>query len=112
MLEFPHMSRFAQTLFRHLRQIDSEVVTRPDGVPTGIRWYCGHNDPNLSLHAVSRVEDLWSARLAALCQGHGLAAESRVAYPATRQRCELVVTSRRGKRFWIEVKGAWTEYVF
>ena len=106
------MSKFSETLFSMLRGIDAEATRRPDGVPTGIRWYNGFVDPQLSLTAASRVEDLWSSRVAELYRERGLRADTQVCYPRSRQKCDLVITSPRGKRFWIEVKGAWTEYVY
>lgn len=106
------MSEFATSLFSMLRRIDDEVVARPDGVPTGIRWLNGSIDPTLSLYATSCVEDLWSSRLAEMYRARGLTAQDQVYYPGSRKRCDLVISSPRGKRFWIEVKGAWTQYVY
>jgi hypothetical protein len=110
--DLPTMSKFGKTLFDLLRRIDGEATARPDGLPTGIRWYNGHMNHQLPLTTTSRVEDLWSARLVESYRERGLTADAQSPYPGTRKRCDLVITSPRGKRFWIEVKGGWTECIY
>ena len=95
-----------------IRGLDNEAMVRPDGLPTGVRWYNGFINPNLSVYATSRVERIWSARFAELHRVLDLRAATEVGYPKSREQCDVVLTSKRGKRFWIEVKGAWTECVY
>jgi hypothetical protein len=102
---------FAAEVFAHLRAIDAEAVARQDGLPTGVRWYCGHVNPRMSLDETACVEDLWSDRLAALLREHGRDAVNQCHYPRTARRCDLVVNDSQKGRFWIEVKGEWREWI-
>ena len=108
------MREVANQIFAALRHMDREALQRPNGQPTGLRWYNGYLDSSLDPDGKgqSRVEDLWSCRVAELLGGNGTSARNQVYYPGTRRKCDLVLESSEGRRFWIEVKGAWTEYAY
>jgi hypothetical protein len=101
-------------IVRALRQVDKEARPRSNGQPTGVRWYNGHLDHSLDPDgkAQSRVEDLWSNRVGQLLSLNEITASNQVRYPGTRQKCDLVLRPNDGRHFWIEVKGAWTEYAY
>src|SRR5688500_4443835 len=105
------MSALAKSLFKLLREIDGEACARPDGTPTGIRWYCGHVNASMTLDETACVEDLWSQRLVSLLQTRGLNAVTQCHYPNSARRCDVVLWGTTGKRFWIEVKGEWREWI-
>jgi hypothetical protein len=102
------MDALGATILTALRRMDAEAGPRADGKATGLWWYGGHARPELK-RPQSEVE--WSRRLGVLLADAGYATRREVPYPdKPRDRCDLVVALRDGRRLWLEVKGAWKDY--
>ncbi len=102
------MDALAPTILSLLRRMDAEAGLRADGKATGLWWYGGHARPELRK---PQTEVEWSRRLGILLTEAGYPARREVPYPdKARDRCDLVVTMKDGRRLWLEVKGAWKDY--
>lgn len=102
------MKHVARLVLQALRRMDTEAGPRADGQATGLWWYGGHARPELKK---PQTEVEWSRRLGVLLTDAGYPTRREVPYPDKRRdRCDLVVTMKDGRRLWLEVKGAWKDY--
>ena len=101
----------ASSLFQCLRLMDAEAGVRPDGKPTGLNWYGGHQKRSQKR---PQTEPCWTQRLAELLPGYGFPAKAEVRYPRPpkqqRNRCDLVIDMPQDEKLWLEIKGAWKAY--
>lgn len=107
--EFPKTpSAVNKTLLKAFRLIDSEAKPVEVDYPTGLWWYVGHLDRDLTPRKINNTEVAWSRRLTEMLATDHPTAFVEHRYPGeTRDRCDCVVQNADLKTWWIEVKGAW-----
>ena len=106
---FPNSPSAVNTsLLKAFRLIESEAPPVDGDYPTGLWWYVGHLDRDLTPRKVNNTEVAWSRRLTQLLDDRPNSAVAERRYPGnTGDRCDCVVENEDRSAWWIEVKGAW-----
>jgi hypothetical protein len=93
----------ADIVLRALRAMEDEADTISCGLRSGLRDYATHCGS-------AKSERSWSAGLARHLSDFGMSSETECPYPKSRKKCDVVATTPKGERVWLEVKAAWKAY--